>query len=62
LPETVRPVFENLPRKVLLGKAVAAFDTSYKMSPFLTRFTAGKKLAGKLRKLAACRRDRHFNG
>ena len=30
---------------------MAAYDTSYKMSPFLARFTAAKKLSRKLRKL-----------
>jgi len=51
LPEAVRPAMDRLPQKVLQGKAVAAFDTSYKMSAFLARFTAAKKLNKKLRKL-----------
>ena len=51
LPKSVRPVFESLPRRCLKGKLVAAFDTSYKMSWLLNRFTAGKRLAKKLRKL-----------
>jgi flavodoxin len=51
LPEAVRPLFDRLPGKVLRGKEVAAFDTSYKMSAFLARFTAAKKLNSKLRKL-----------
>lgn len=51
LPEAVRSVFEGLPKRILRGKPVAAFDTSYKMSPILARFTAAKKLAHKLRKL-----------
>jgi flavodoxin len=55
LPEAVRPVFEVLPRRVLRGTPAAAFDTSYKMSPFLARFTAAKKLAQKLRKLGGKR-------
>jgi flavodoxin len=55
LPEAVRLVFERLPKRVLRGTPVAAFDTSYKMSPFLARFTAAKKLAGKLRKLGGKR-------
>jgi flavodoxin len=55
LPEAVRPVFECLPRKVLRGKSVAAFDTSYKMSALLARFTAAKKLNNKLRKLGGKR-------
>ena len=55
LPEAVRPVFEALPRRVLKGKRVAAFDTSYKMSAWLARFTAAKKLDRKLRKLGGKR-------
>jgi flavodoxin len=51
LPEAVRPVFERLPKRILRGTPVAAFDTSYKMSWWLTHFTAAKRLAGKLRKL-----------
>jgi flavodoxin len=51
LPEAVRPLFDTLPRRVLRGKSMAAYDTSYKMSPFLARFTAAKKLSRKLRKL-----------
>jgi flavodoxin len=55
LPESVQPVFEALPRHILRGTSVAAFDTSYKMSPFLAHFTAAKKLARKLRKLGGKR-------
>jgi flavodoxin len=55
LPESVRPIFESLPKRILRGKSVAAFDTSYKMSPMLARFTAAKKLAQKLRKLGGKR-------
>jgi flavodoxin len=51
LPEAVRLVFERLPCKVLRGKQVAAFDTSYKMSALLARLTAAKKLNKSLRKL-----------
>lgn len=51
LPEAVRPVFDGLPRRVLRGTPVAAFDTSYKMSRWLAHFTAARKLAKKLRKL-----------
>jgi flavodoxin len=51
LPEAVQPLFDRLSGKVLRGKEVAAFDTSYKMSAFLARFTAAKKLNSKLRKL-----------
>ena len=51
LPETIRSLFESLPKRALKGTPVAAFDTSYKMNRFLSRFTAAKKLAQKLRKL-----------
>jgi len=55
LPEAVRPVFEELPRRILRGVPIAAFDTSYKMSTFLTRFTAAKRVDRKLRKLGGKR-------
>ena len=55
LPETAQPVLEALPKRILRGILVTAFDTSYKMSAFLTRFTAAKKLARKLRKLGGKR-------
>ena len=55
LPEAVGPVFDRLPKRVLPGTPVAAFDTSYKMSPFLMPFTASKRLAKKLRKLGGKR-------
>ncbi len=51
LPEALKPFFDTLPRRVLKGAQVAAFDTSYKMKPFLMRMTAGKRVLGKLRKL-----------
>lgn len=51
LPEEVRAIFKNLPRKILKGSAVAAFDTSYAMSGFLARFTASKRTIQKLRRL-----------
>jgi flavodoxin len=55
LPGAVRSVFDGLPRGILGGVPVAAFDTSYRMSAFLARFTASKKLARKLRKLGGKR-------
>lgn len=55
LPKAVQPVFEKLPKRILRGTPVAAFDTSYKMSAILSRFTAAKKLSGKLRKLGGKR-------
>jgi flavodoxin len=51
LPETVGAAFETLPRRILRSTAVAAFDTSYKMSWWLTGFTAAHRLARKLGKL-----------
>ena len=55
LPEAVRPVFEGLPKRSLRGVPIAAFDTSYKMSAFLARFTAAKRVDRKLRKLGGKR-------
>ena len=55
LPEAVRPLLGNLPRRTLWGAHVAAFDTSYKMSAILARFTAAKKLNRKLRRLGGKR-------
>ena len=55
LPQAVRPVFEQLPRRSLRGVPVAAFDTSYKMPALLARFTAAKRVDRKLRKLGGKR-------
>ena len=55
LPEAVRPVFEDLPRRSLRDVPVAAFDTSYEMSALLARFTAAKRIDRKLRKLGGKR-------
>ncbi|NOZ50527.1 MAG: flavodoxin family protein, partial [Chloroflexi bacterium] len=55
LPEAVQPMLDSLPRRILRGTPVAAFDTSYKMSWWLTHFTAAKRLARKLRKLGGKR-------
>ncbi len=51
LPEPVRQKLAALPKGMLRGKSVAAFDTSYQLSAFLAHFTAAGRLAGKLRKL-----------
>jgi flavodoxin len=51
LPEAVRPALDSLPRRVLSGTPIAAFDTSYKLSWWLAYFTAARRLAKKLRKL-----------
>jgi flavodoxin len=55
LPQAVRPIFEQLPRRSLRGVPVAAFDTSYEMSALLARFTAAKRVDRKLRKLGGKR-------
>ena len=55
LPLAVRPAFEALPKRSLRGVPIAAFDTSYKMSAFLARFTAAKRIDRKLRKLGGKR-------
>ena len=55
LPEAVQPVFEKLPRRILRGVPVAAFDTSYEMSALLARFTAAKRIDRKLRRLGGKR-------
>lgn len=55
LPQAVRPVFEKLPRRILRGVPIAAFDTSYRMSAFLARFTAAKRVDRKLCKLGGKR-------
>lgn len=51
LPEPMRLILKSLPRHSLRGKRVAAFDTSYRMSSWLTRFTASHRLASRLRHL-----------
>ena len=55
LPDDVRAALDKLPRHALKGAKIAAFDTSYHMSPFLARFTASKKLDKSLRKLGGKR-------
>ena len=55
LPEDVRVKLGSLPKRILHGKKMAAFDTSYKMSRWLTPLTASKKLARKLKKLGGKR-------
>ena len=51
LPKELRPILEALPKRVLKGVLVAAFDTSYKMNWFVNLFTAAKPLNRKLRQL-----------
>jgi flavodoxin len=55
VPQAVRPVFEKLPRRILRGMPIAAFDTSYKMAAVLARFTAARRLDRTLRKLGGKR-------
>lgn len=55
LPEVVRPALDALPRGAMEGKAVAAFDTSYRMNGLLSRFTAARRLDRQLRKLGGRR-------
>lgn len=55
LPEAVRPVLAALPKHILQDKAVAVFDTSYKMSWWLNFFTASKRLSRKLQRLGGRR-------
>jgi flavodoxin len=55
LPKAVRPIFEALPKKVLAGKLVAAFDTSLKMWGPIMLLTAAHRLLPKLRKLGGKR-------
>ena len=51
LPAEIKSFFESAPKRSLRNVSAAAFDTSYKMSSFLSHFTAAKKLTGKLRRL-----------
>jgi flavodoxin len=55
LPEPVKEVIRSLPKRTLQGTPVAAFDTSYKMSWFLSQFTASKPLNKALCKLGGKR-------
>jgi flavodoxin len=51
LPKQVRAVLDTLPKGVLRGKQVAAFDTSIETWGPLMRMTAAHRLLPKLRKL-----------
>jgi flavodoxin len=55
LPDALRQAFESWPKRCLRGIPIAAFDTSYKMSWWLARFTAARKLDRRLRKLGGRR-------
>jgi flavodoxin len=48
LPEAIQPALADLPKRILCDVRFAAFDSSYKLSGFLARFTAAPKLARKL--------------
>jgi len=51
LPEGVQSLLRALPGGALQGACVATFDTSYKMSGWLARFTVARKLVRALRRL-----------
>jgi flavodoxin len=55
LPKVVRPVLKALPRKILAGKSVAAFDTSLKMWGPIMLLTAAHRLLPRLRRLGGKR-------
>ena len=55
LPKAVKPILAALPNRILRGARFAAFDTSYRLSGWLTPFTAGKRLDARLRKLGGAR-------
>jgi flavodoxin len=55
LPKDLRPVLDALPKRMLAGVQVAAFDTSYKMNRFVSLFTAARPLARKLQRLGGKR-------
>jgi flavodoxin len=55
LPKAVRSVLKTLPRGILVGKSVAAFDTSLKMWGPLMLLTAAHRLLPILRKLGGKR-------
>lgn len=51
VPQALRLVLEALPKRILKGIRVAAFDTSLNMNWFVKLFTAAKPLNRKLRQL-----------
>ena len=55
LPDAMAAAMGALPKGSLRSAQVAAFDTSYRTSGFLARFTAAKKLDRKLRRLGGKR-------
>jgi flavodoxin len=55
LPLDVRARLADLPKRCLRGKSVAVFDTSYRMSAWLNRLTASKKLGRKLKRMGGKR-------
>ena len=55
LPESARDTFHTLPRRIINRIPVAAFDTSYRMSWWLSPFTASRKVVGRLRRLGGKR-------
>ena len=55
LPKAFRSALKALPKGILRGKSVAAFDTSVKMWPPLMLLTAAHRLLAMLRKLGGKR-------
>lgn len=51
MPKAVHAWFTTIPRHTLPGTPVAAFDTSLRLSRWLSPFTAGRKLARKLHRI-----------
>ncbi len=48
LPQEVKAILKGLPKRCLRGKVIAAYDTSYQMSPWLAWMTAAKSLSSRL--------------
>ena len=56
IPEVARALIKSIPRRTLRKETwIASFDTSYKMSRLLMRFTASHKLLSRLRRLGGRR-------
>ncbi len=49
----MRAALERLPRRVLRGRAAAAFDTRYRMGRFLAHFTAARGIASRVKRTGA---------
>jgi flavodoxin len=53
MTEAVEAFLENIPRRALKGWAAAAFDTRYRLNWFLSKFTAAREIASKLKRTGA---------